>query len=138
LRTKADNKALIKGVIDGTIDMITSDHNPIDIENKKLEMENALYGTIGLESAFGSLGNILPLDVLISALTNGPRGVFGVLLPTIEEGIAANLTLFNPEKEYTFTLSDIKSSSKNSIFKNRKMKGCVYGIINKNNLVLTQ
>ncbi|MFD1316669.1 dihydroorotase [Namhaeicola litoreus] len=138
LRTKTDSKALIKGVIDGTIDMITSDHNPIDIENKKVEMENALYGTIGLESAFGSLCKILPLETLISALTEKPRSVFGVSSSKIAEGNSANLTLFNPESEYIFTSSNIRSSSKNSIFKNQKMKGSVYGIINKNNIVLAQ
>ncbi|VAW25721.1 Dihydroorotase, partial [hydrothermal vent metagenome] len=50
LRTLKDTKALIKGINDGTIDMITSDHNPIDIEHKKVEYKNAKYGTIGLES----------------------------------------------------------------------------------------
>lgn len=136
LRSKSDNKAMIKGIIDGTIDMITSDHNPIDIENKKLEMENALFGTIGLESVFGSLGSILPLDTIIAALTEGPRKAFGLSLPVISEGEMANLTLFNPDKEYVFTSDQVLSSSKNSIFKNQKMKGQVYGVLNKRNLVL--
>ena len=136
LRTKSDTKAMIRGVLDGTIDMITSDHNPIDIENKKLEMENALYGTIGLESIFGSLGGILPLDTIITALTDGPRQAFGLSLPTIFEGGMANLTLFDPDKEYVFTSENILSSSKNSLYKNKKMKGRVYGVLNKTNLVI--
>lgn len=55
LRTQTDNKALIKGVNDGVIDIITSDHNPIDIEHKNLEYVGAKFGTIGLESLFGAL-----------------------------------------------------------------------------------
>ena len=55
LRTEDNRKALIKGITDGTIDMITSDHNPIDIEHKKLEFDLAKNGTIGLETAFGML-----------------------------------------------------------------------------------
>jgi len=55
LRTETDRKALIAGVLNGTIDMITTDHNPIDIEHKKMEFDLAKNGTIGLESAFGAL-----------------------------------------------------------------------------------
>ena len=55
LRTKKDTEALVAGVLDGSIDCITSDHNPIDIEHKKVEFDRAKYGTIGLESLFGSL-----------------------------------------------------------------------------------
>ena len=51
LRTEEDRKALISGINDNTIDMITSDHNPIDIEHKKMEFDGAKNGTIGLESA---------------------------------------------------------------------------------------
>ena len=53
LRTKSDNKAIIKGLKDGSIDVISCDHNPIEIESKKLEFDNAKFGIIGLESAFG-------------------------------------------------------------------------------------
>src|SRR5690606_34801984 len=69
LRSDADRKALIKGIKDGTIDMITSDHNPIDIEHKKMEFDHAMDGTIGLESAFGALLNVLPLDLVVEKLT---------------------------------------------------------------------
>ena len=60
LRTEEDRAALLEAVIDGTIDMITSDHNPIDIEHKKMEFDTAKDGTIGLESAFGALLTVLP------------------------------------------------------------------------------
>jgi dihydroorotase len=56
-----DREALLKGVLDNTIDMITSDHNPMDIEHKKMEFDMAKDGTIGLESAC-SLMTVLPLE----------------------------------------------------------------------------
>ncbi|HQA73588.1 dihydroorotase, partial [Flavobacterium sp.] len=69
LRTEIDRKALIKGILNDTIDCITSDHNPIDIEQKKMEFDMAKSGTIGLESAFGALNTVLPIEVIIKKLT---------------------------------------------------------------------
>ena len=69
LREEATRKALVEAVLDGTIDCITSDHNPLDIELKKLEFDLAKDGTIGLESAFGALLTILPLEVIVNKLT---------------------------------------------------------------------
>ena len=95
LRTDSDRLALIAGVIDGTIDMITSDHNPIDIENKKMEFDLAKNGTIGLESAFGALLNVLPLEKIIQKLTLG-KSRFITDNQIINENKIANLTFFNP------------------------------------------
>ncbi len=61
LRSEIDRLALIEGVLDGTIDMITSDHNPIDIELKNMDFDLSKNGTIGLETAFGSLSTVLPI-----------------------------------------------------------------------------
>ena len=136
LRTSKDTKALQKGLIEGAIDMVTSDHNPIDIEHKKVEYINAKFGTIGLESLFGALNKVVPLDVLITALTQNPRKRFHIETTAINEGEKANLTLFNPEFEYEFKESNILSTSKNSIFMNKKMNGKVYGIIANNKTIL--
>ncbi len=136
LRTEKDVKALIKGVADGTIDMIVSDHNPIDIENKKVEFENGLYGTTGLESLFGSVSTVLPIDVVIKCLTENPLKRFGIQGSHIEEGELADLTLFDPGLEYVFTEDNILSKSKNSAFLGKSLKGKAYGIYSKNELVL--
>ena len=85
LRTKNDTKALFKGVKDGVIDIITSDHNPIDIEHKKLEFSHAKYGTIGLESLFGAVNTVLDLETIIKALTINPRTIFNQELTTIKK-----------------------------------------------------
>ncbi len=129
LRTEEDRQALIQGLLDNTIDCVTSDHNPIDIENKKREFDLAHYGTIGLESAFGALLKILPLATVIEKLTSG-RKLFTGAEHELSIGTAANLTLFNPETEWTFTREHILSKSKNSAFVAESMKGQVYGVIN--------
>jgi len=136
LREDKDIKALRKGVIDGTIDMITSDHNPIDIENKKLEFAHALNGTIGLESFFSAVNKVIDLEFLIEAITTKPRLAFKLDVPVMAENKKANLTLFNPEGEFVFDDSCILSSSKNSIFLNKKLKGQVYGVVKGNKSIL--
>ena len=128
LRTKKDIKGLIKGLKDGTIDMVTSDHNPIDVEHKKLEFDNALHGSIGLESAFGALLNIFEPEEAINFLTRGKKR-FGIEEYEIKEGEPADLSLFVPGSEYIFTEKDILSSSKNSIFLNKQLKGKAFGVI---------
>jgi dihydroorotase (multifunctional complex type) len=137
LRNEADRTALVNAVLDGTIDMITSDHNPIDIEFKKMEFDTAKNGTIGLESAFGALLTVLPLETIINKLTLG-KTLFGIESNSIVEGAKANLTLFTPEGQSTFTKANILSKSKNSAFLGATIKGTVYGIVNQNQLVISK
>ena len=129
LRDEANRQALINGVLDGTIDCITSEHNPLDIEHKKLEFNSASNGTIGLESAFAALNTVLPIEVVIAKLT-AARTIFKIEEQPIAVGNKVNLTLFNPKKEYIFTKENILSKSKNSAFLNHAMNGEVYGVIN--------
>lgn len=137
LRSEADRLALIEGVKNGIIDTITSDHNPIDIEHKKMDFDTAKNGTIGLESAFGALLTILPVETVVEKLTSG-RALFGLKTPSIIEGTPANLCLFNPDGKSTFTSDKILSKSKNSAFIGSEIKGEVYGILNQNQLILNQ
>ncbi|MFW0736366.1 dihydroorotase [Flavobacterium sp. T12S277] len=137
LRNETDRTALLNAVLDGTIDMITSDHNPIDIEFKKMEFDTAKNGTIGLESAFGALLTVLPLETVIEKLILG-KSVFGIQNNTIAEGSKANFTFFNPEGKSTFTKENILSKSKNSAFLGAEIKGTVYGILNQNKLVTSK
>jgi len=132
LRTLKDTKALIKGLKDGVIDVITSDHNPIDIEHKKLEYEKAKFGTIGLESFFGAVNSILEIDTIVKCLTTNPLKIFNIPISPISIGNKANITLFNPEAEFVFTEKYISATSKNSVFLNKKLKGKVYGVIANN------
>lgn len=135
LRTKEDIKAMQKGVKTGVIDVITSDHNPIDIEHKKVEFSEAEDGIIGLESAFGAINSVLNLDDFIECLTVKPKAIFGIKNHTIIEGSIADITLFNPIQKIIFTKKHILSTSKNSAFINKKLKGKVYGIFANNQLI---
>ena len=135
LKTESDRQALINGVLDGTIDIITSDHNPIDIEHKKMEFDLAKNGTIGLESAFGALMTVLPVETIIEKFTAG-RTIFSIPTNSISEGEIANISLFNPEGTTVFTKENILSKSKNSAFLGTTLKGKAYGILNQGKLIL--
>ncbi|MDP5106127.1 MAG: dihydroorotase [Polaribacter sp.] len=138
LRTKEDIKALQKGVETGVIDIITSDHNPIDIEHKKVDFSEAKEGVIGLESAFGAVNSVLDVADFIACFTTKPKAIFGIENHSISEGNIADITFFNPETEVVFTNNHILSTSKNSAFINKKLKGTVYGVFANNQLIINK
>jgi dihydroorotase len=107
----------------------------MDIEHKKMEFDLAKNGTIGLESAFGALQNVLPLDLIIEKLTFG-KTIFALESESINVNAKANLTLFTPQGEWTFTKESVLSKSKNSAFFGMAMKGKVYGVFNQGKLIL--
>jgi dihydroorotase len=135
LRNKEDIDALIKGLLDGTIDAIVSDHTPWDEEAKKLEFDQAAFGAISLETAFAVIntyaGKKLELATIIEKITSSPRQILNLAPLTIEVGAPANLTLFDPTKEWVYEEKDIKSKSKNSPFIGKKLKGKAIAIFNK-------
>lgn len=135
LRTKKDAKALIEGVKKGTIDYVTSDHTPLNIELKQVEFDNAAYGSLGLESAFGVAQHLFGLEATITLLTKG-RERYGIPMPSVREGTEANLTLFEPESTYIFEKEHITSASKNSMFLKTAMKGSVLGVICNNQVII--
>ncbi len=137
LREQQDIDALRIGLSDGTIDMVTTDHNPLNIELKKTEFENAEFGSIGLESAFGILNSIFSLEDSIEFLTKG-KSRFNIKDHKIEENERANFTLFNPDVEWIFEENDIQSKSKNAIFLGEKHVGKVYGIVNNTNFYVSE
>ena len=135
IRSKKDKQALREGLLDGSIDMVSSMHEPINIEYKKLEFENALAGSLGLESCFGILCKVFPLDQVISFLTRGVE-CFGIPKASITVGATADLTLFNPEKSYSYKEEDLKSTSKNSPYLGFELQGKVLGSFNNGILTL--
>jgi dihydroorotase len=136
LRTIKDAKALIKAVKEGVIDIITSDHNPIDIEHKKVEFSAAKNGTIGLESLFGAINSVLSLNESIDCITHAPRRIFNIESTSIAVGDKANITFFNPTLAYTFAKENILSTSKNSAFLGKELNGKAYGIFANNQLII--
>jgi len=128
LRTQKDVKALQKGLKDGNIDFVTSDHTPMNIEEKRVEFDNAAFGTIGLESAFGTLNHIFGLETTVEILTRG-RERFQLKVPEIKAGSIASLTLFDANATLLFEEQIIHSTSKNSMFVKQNLKGKVFGTI---------
>lgn len=136
LRTKEDIDALKKGLADGTIDVVVSDHAPQDIESKDLEFDHADNGMVGLESCFGvlnmALSSKLSLENMVDALTKNPRSILGLDTVSVKEGAEANLTLFNPTKKYVFEKSHIVAANKNSGIIGKELKGVVIAVVNNN------
>ena len=137
IRSEVHRKALLKGLDDGIIDFVTSDHTPIDIDNKKTDFVNSLFGSTGLESFFGALNSLFSTEKSIDILTKN-KNIFGIAENKIEEGEVANLTLFDPNYKYTFTKNHIISKSKNSCFIDSDLTGKSFGIISNNSIQLIE
>ncbi|MCB0761225.1 MAG: dihydroorotase [Flavobacteriales bacterium] len=131
-RSKADVKALIKGLKDGTIDMICSDHTPQDVESKRCEFEHAEFGVSNLETAFAAAitatGNNLSLDEIIACFATNPRKRFGLSTPLFEEGEHVDYTVFNPETTTTIDRNALVSKGKNTPFHGKELKGSVRAV----------
>ncbi|MBI3500182.1 MAG: dihydroorotase [Bacteroidetes bacterium] len=132
LRTKEDIASLKKGLTDGTIDAITSDHSPEDVENKNVEFDYAAFGMIGVQTAFAIANTYsnLKLNELVKKFSVRPREIFGLPVSKIKAGEKANLTLFLPNKEWKLEEKNIRSKSKNTPFIGKKLKGKIVGVVN--------
>ena len=136
LRTKADVEEIIKGLKDGTIDCIASDHAPHSIEEKEAEFDYAPNGIIGLETEAGLAltelyhKKVLSLAQLIEKLAINPRKILNLPVPKFEAGETANFTLIDPDEIWTVNISKFKSKSVNSPFDKRLLTGKAVGVIN--------
>ena len=131
LREKADSKALKQALKDGTIDMVTSDHQPLNSELKYVELDLAHYGSIGLEHSFGSLLSMFDVADVVDILTRGKER-FGITSSTIQEGSLADLSLLTPSGKQIVSKKTILSTSKNSLFIDQELSGKVFGVISQN------
>jgi dihydroorotase len=131
LRFESDRKALWDGVIDGTIDCISSDHRPHDKEEKDVEFDHAAYGCINLQTVFQQLNKCdeFELDTIIEALTQRAGSIAGVNSSDLSVGSVADLTLFNPSTNWTLKKEDIQSLCYNTPLMNTELKGHVIGVI---------
>lgn len=134
LRGAADVKALQDGLKDGTIDFICSNHTPWHEEAKNLEFPYADFGMTGLETAYSlavqHLGKKLSENQLVDKLAITPRQILGLPIPEIKVGVAANLTVFDPEATWVYSEKTVRSKSKNSPFIGESLKGKVLGVVN--------
>ncbi|WP_113662435.1 dihydroorotase [Pedobacter nanyangensis] len=126
LRSKADNKALIAGLKDGTIDAVSSQHRPHEIEFKNVEFEIASYGIIALQTVLPLLLQAgLDTALIVDKLAIAPRTLLKLEVPQIEVGQTANFTVFNPTQEWRFDSETNQSKSANSPLFNTTLKGKV-------------
>ncbi len=131
LRTKTDQKALIAGLKDGTIDTIVSQHTPHEIEFKDVEFEIASYGIIGLQTALPlALKAGLSPEQIVEKMSVNPRKILGLPIPALDEGISANFILFDPSEEWTYDEKSNYSRSKNSPFIGENLKGKIKLVYN--------
>ncbi len=122
LRAKEDREALVSGVLDGTVDMIATDHAPHSAEEKSRGLEKSLMGVVGLETAFPVLYTYLvktgkvPLELIVSLLTDKPRERFGITKD-------AGFTVFKLDEEYTVNPEEFLSMGRATPFEGHRLFG---------------
>lgn len=130
LRTEQDREAIIAGLADGTINAIATDHAPHEQLMKDCEFDKAANGMIGLETALPLTLNLvrarrITMRRAVELLTCGPAGVLEIPGGTLTEGVLADVTVFNPNKKWIYTLDMIRSRSRNTPWINRTFVGKV-------------
>jgi dihydroorotase len=130
LRSEDDRRAVVAGLVDGTIDAIVSDHCPQDQDSKRLPFAQAEFGAVGLETMLpvalelvhnGTLGMLELLD----KLTRRPAELLGLEAGRLRKGAPADLVLFDPETPGRVREEDLHSLSKNTPFEGRLIQGKV-------------
>lgn len=142
LRTREDLDAIIKGLKDGTIDCIASDHAPHSLEEKEAEFQYAPNGIVGFETTVGLSfsellhKNKLSIEELIKKLSINPRKILNLPIPKFQSGEIANFTILDPNLIWTVDISKFKSKSKNSPFDKRLLTGKSVAVVNKKKMIL--
>ena len=128
LRSTEDMAAVRKGLADGTLDAIATDHAPHHIDEKNVEFKIAMNGVVGLETALPLTlelvtDKLITLNRAIELLTSGPAKALNLPVGTLSVGALADVTIIDPDKEWTVVAADLVSKSKNTAFDGRKLKG---------------
>ncbi len=131
LRTEGDVQAIKRGLKDGTIDCIATDHAPHSIEEKEVEFDFAPFGLVGLETALGLVvtelidRRILTWAQALAKLTINPARILGLETGRLKANSPADITIIDPKASWTVDPSRFQSKSKNSPFGGRKLRGKV-------------
>jgi dihydroorotase len=135
LRTQKDVNALLKGLKDGTIDAIVSQHTPHEVEFKDVEFEVAEFGIIALQTAFATaLKAGLSIELIVQKLAIAPREILQVEPAIIAEGSKANLVLLDTAAQWEYTKQNNQSKSYNSPFIGHNLTGKVLLALNNNQI----
>jgi dihydroorotase len=144
LRSEKDVKAVIEGLCDGTIDIIATDHAPHHVDEKNVEFNLAANGLIGFETALSLAitylvkpGYLTVRDIVEKMCLN-PSRILGLNKGTIEQGYAADITIFDQNEKFTVDVSRFKSKSRNSPFDGFRLYGAIYHTIVGGNVVVRE
>ncbi|MCL5103509.1 MAG: dihydroorotase [Armatimonadetes bacterium] len=135
LRTQSDIDAIKQGLEDGTIDVIATDHAPHAREEKEVELQDALFGMVGLETALPLVitnlvkPGILSLSEAVSKLTDQAAHVLGIGAGTLADGAPADITIIDPEAKITVRADEFKSMARNTPFDGVDLTGKVVATI---------
>ncbi len=142
LRTKADQKALWDGLIDGTIDCISTDHTPQDTEHKVLEFEYAQHGMIQLQTALSLILMHAPkgydYSLLAQHLSINARKILNQPAISVKEKSIAEFTIFHPTQKWEYNTASNKSLSSNSPVLNTTLTGKAIALFTQNEQFITQ
>lgn len=135
LRSREHIDALIEGLKDGTIDAISSDHQPYATEKKRNELDTAPFGIAGLETTLAICLRTLvepghlTLSALIDKLSSSPARILGLSKGTLKTGTAADVTLFDPQAEWTVDPTQFHSRGRNTPFAGWTVAGQTHTVI---------
>ncbi|MFH1791706.1 MAG: dihydroorotase [Candidatus Omnitrophota bacterium] len=144
LRTKSDQRALIQGLKDGTIDVIATDHAPHTIDDKDVPFDQGMNGVVGLETSAGAVITKLIGEKtigpkrLVELMSVNPRKILNIEYPVIAGGRPAEFTLINPKMTWKVEIRNFQSKGKNSPFKNMELTGKVVGVFCKKSFFKNQ
>jgi dihydroorotase len=129
LRTRADQDAIKQGLADGTIDMIATDHAPHAPHEKEQEFARAPFGMLGLETSLGLVithlvkPGLMTLSQMVEKMSTAPARILGLPSGTLSVGAPADITVFDPEREWTVDVTQFKSKSRNSVLNGVTLTG---------------
>lgn len=142
LRSEADRKELLKGLVDGTIDCIASDHAPHAQHEKEKEFDYAAFGIAGLETLFSLIyahfEKDLGLAKLIEKMTVNPATIFNIEAGALKESKRADVTIFNPKAKVKVDSSAFYSKSKNTPFDGWELKSKIEYVIKDGKIVFKE
>ena len=135
LRSAADLEACVLGLADGTIDCIATDHAPHHVDKKNLEFDLAAFGVVGLETCVGLVldklvqSGQIDLKRMVELLAVNPAKIIGVDRGHLGAGAVADITIFDPEVQWTVNPAKFKSLSRNTPFEGWRLRGKPAGIV---------
>jgi dihydroorotase len=130
LRREVDRKALVEALASGLIDVVMSDHNPQDVETKRLPFAEAAPGAIGIETMLAASLRLvhsgdITLPALIKAMSTRPAELLGLPGGTLRPGSPADVVVFDPDAPWVLDRDDLKSKCKNTPFDEARLTGRV-------------